>query len=87
MTSDGERDLLSLLSRIVERLDQIAAALLDDAPRNPKLQRLAELERELAHLDGGDRARAIQERLGLSRSAYYRQRARLAVPENPTQSR
>ena len=39
------------------------------------VQRIAMLEHQMRHFAPGDRARAICERLGLSRAAYYRYRA------------
>ena len=39
------------------------------------VQRVAELEQKLAHLEPGERADAIQRRLHLSRSRFYRLRA------------
>ena len=40
-----------------------------------EMARLVELEHKLAGYPAGDRARAIQERTGWSRTTYYRRRA------------
>jgi hypothetical protein len=52
-----------------------------------KLERLRTLERQLAHLDPGQRAAAIRERLGLGRSRYYELRAIVLSPGNEPDSR
>lgn len=43
--------------------------------RQLQLERIAELERQLIELSPGERAEAIQQRMSLSRSQYYRLRS------------
>lgn len=43
-------------------------------------ERIAKLELQLSDRPAGERARAIRERLGLSRTAYYRARKIAGVP-------
>jgi hypothetical protein len=67
------RELSEIVADVALLLERIAR--LDSMPViDPKLERLTELERELAAEDPGVRAAAIQERMGLSKSNYYRLR-------------
>lgn len=54
---------------------------------DPRIAQVAELEAEYSYLEPGARARLIQQRLNLSRSAYYRLRdAALSSPTSPRDS-
>ena len=73
VTSTHERDrLIAAMGdalRLLEATERrIAASELAD--------RIASLERALSHMNAGQRATAIRERLGISKSAYYRLRGR-----------
>ena len=58
------------VSELPDMLANIAQVL-----EHPRLSQLRRLERQLAHMAPGDRAAAIRERMGLSKSAYYKLRA------------
>jgi hypothetical protein len=62
--------------------------VLEHRPRTrERLARLERLERQLAHLPPGERAAAIRERMGLSKTAYYRLRGACASPGSKRDSR
>ena len=58
------------VSDLPNMLADIAQAL-----EHPRLNQLRRLERQLAHMAPGERAAAIRERMGLSKSGYYKLRA------------
>jgi DNA-binding SARP family transcriptional activator len=63
--------------RVRELYEQALEALEGQRPRTRAVRnRVAELERQLAHLPAGERAAAIRERLSLTRRTYYRLRPR-----------
>lgn len=51
-----------------------------------RLAQLRRLERQLSHMPPGKRAAAIRERMGLSKTAYYRLRAVCASPASDRDS-
>jgi hypothetical protein len=59
-------------------LHAAALRMLEEASHRPatlaRAARLRQLERQLAYLDPGERAFAIRERMGLSKSGYYKLR-------------
>lgn len=79
---------LQIICELLEMHAEDSEAEASSTPmRDPRLGRLAELEKQLAHMPAGERAAAIRERLGTSRSSYYRLRARVIqsqpVPLSP----
>jgi hypothetical protein len=67
------REVGEIIADVTALLERIAR--LDSVPTiDPRLERLAELERELAAEEPGVRAATIRARMGLSRSVYYRLR-------------
>ena len=76
--------LAEYLSTTLNQLEERLKALQPAERTDPRLDRLAELETQLADMDAGDRARAIQKRMRLSKSTYYRLRMQLLL--SPTES-
>lgn len=62
LASGAVSDLPDMLANIAQALE------------HPRLNQLRRLERQLAHMTPGDRAAAIRERMGLSKSGYYKLR-------------
>ena len=56
-------------------LSILSASLNVETLIDSRIERLIELEQQLSNYPAGARAQAIQKRLGLSKSAYYRLRA------------
>ena len=76
-------ELLAILQRIDSRLTNQPGTP-KKSPTDPRIERIAELEIELAYMQKGDRARLIQDKLGLSQSNFYRLRANaLSIPTIP----
>ena len=66
--------------RTRELYEQALSALESRRPRTKVIRdRVAELERQLAHLPAGERAAAIIERLSLKRRTYYRHRPKASA--------
>lgn len=57
------------LRALLEKIERIKP------PTDARFERLAELERQLAGEEAGARAAAIRQRMGLSKTHYYRLRA------------
>jgi hypothetical protein len=79
--------LFEMVQAIWERQVESAAAKSPKAP-NPILAQIAQLEADLSYMESGDRARIIQEKLGLGRSNYYALRkSALSSPASPKDCR
>lgn len=72
----------------VARILEAEAQSLEHRPlTRERLAHLQRLERQLAHLPAGERAAAIRERMGISRSGYYKLRALALSPRTNVDSR
>lgn len=69
----GGAELDALLAAAVEALEHRQET-------RERLAKLRRLERQLAHLSPGERAAAIRQRMGISRSGYYKLRALALSP-------
>src|SRR5689334_788134 len=75
VTRDDE--ILAVLLRIADALDRLVPPPCETQAADPRLERLADLLGELVEMGPGERAKAIQERMSLSKTSYYRLRAAL----------